>query len=201
MAVDGNGTAIDLTDAGPYEEGEVIEIEAVPDSGYEFLFWSATAGYFDDINSAVTTFIMPDQDVTVTARFLDFDSEEFVYDTECGEWTPWRTARNAPGIYIDTWDISSIATGAVMDFDFDAYSLPDRWWIYYDGELVLETGWRGSAGYEGDPRFPGGIAGPGRGEALAFMTKIEGVDELVIRTEGGDTGTWWDYRLRCRILD
>jgi uncharacterized repeat protein (TIGR02543 family) len=63
------GTATDLTDASPYLEGEVVSIQAVAASSYEFVNWSTTAGSFANANAPATTFTMPDQEVTVVATF------------------------------------------------------------------------------------------------------------------------------------
>jgi len=63
------GTATDVTDASPYEEGEFVSIQAVAASGYQFVRWTATAGAFSNANAAVTGFQMPGTDVTVTANF------------------------------------------------------------------------------------------------------------------------------------
>lgn len=65
----GAGTAIDLTDEGPYEQGTVISIEASPALGWVFAGWSAPAGSFAAPGSARTTFTMPGQRVTMTANF------------------------------------------------------------------------------------------------------------------------------------
>ena len=63
------GTAIDLTNASPYEEGARVSIKAEANEGYQFVRWTAPAGQFDDANDPETTFTMPGQDVTVTANF------------------------------------------------------------------------------------------------------------------------------------
>jgi len=63
------GTATDVTGASPYEEGEVVVIQAVVASGYQFARWTATAGAFSNANAASTKFQMPGADVTVTANF------------------------------------------------------------------------------------------------------------------------------------
>ena len=51
-------------------EGEVINLVATPDAGYQFVIWTAQAGKFANPNAATTTFTMPPQDVTVTAHFV-----------------------------------------------------------------------------------------------------------------------------------
>jgi uncharacterized repeat protein (TIGR02543 family) len=65
----GTGNATDLTNASPYAVGVQVSIEAVPASGYRFVNWTAPAGSFTNASSAMTTFTMPSQDVTVTANF------------------------------------------------------------------------------------------------------------------------------------
>ena len=64
-----SGTATDETNAGPYQEGVLISIEAVANLGYGFVNWTAPAGVFGNADAAETTFIMPGQTVTVTANF------------------------------------------------------------------------------------------------------------------------------------
>jgi hypothetical protein len=63
------GTATDLTNASPYAEDTVVNIQAVASLGYRFLNWSAPAGTFGNATAATTTFTMPAQNVTVTANF------------------------------------------------------------------------------------------------------------------------------------
>jgi len=64
------GTAIDLTNASPYEEGARVSIKAEANEGYHFVNWTAPAGEFDNANEPETTFTMPGQAVTVTANFV-----------------------------------------------------------------------------------------------------------------------------------
>ncbi len=70
MAVNpaGGGTATDVTGDSPYAEGTVVDIKAVPASGYQFVDWIDT-GAFGDSRAEETTFTMPAEDVTVTANF------------------------------------------------------------------------------------------------------------------------------------
>jgi len=64
------GTAVDETGESPYTEGTVVDILAVPDTGWAFLNWTSDAGgIFADANDPDTTFTMPGDDVTVTAVF------------------------------------------------------------------------------------------------------------------------------------
>ena len=63
------GTAYDVTGASPYNEGEVVSIQAIAASGYQFAGWAAPAGSLANAYSTATTFTMPAQDVGVTATF------------------------------------------------------------------------------------------------------------------------------------
>ena len=65
------GTAYDVTGTSPYEQGEVVSIQATAASGYQFVGWSAPtpAGSLANANALATTFTMPAQDVVVTATF------------------------------------------------------------------------------------------------------------------------------------
>ncbi|WP_041718055.1 hypothetical protein ACN2MM_12625 [Alkalilimnicola ehrlichii MLHE-1] len=114
----------------------------------------------------------------------------------------WRAAdQGGQGVTVDNWDISEIPTGAVFDLRFDAYSIPDKYIVEYPaGAVVHDTGWRGASRYEGDPLYPGGIAGPGRGQADAIFMK-GAVDSFKITVIGPQSGTAWRYDIRCRVLD
>jgi hypothetical protein len=63
------GEAIDVAAIGAYPAGAEVSIEAVANTGYGFVNWTAPAGDFDDATAEETTFTMPDQAVTVTAHF------------------------------------------------------------------------------------------------------------------------------------
>ncbi len=66
----GAGTATDMSDESPYEAGTVVAIKAEANAGYRFVNWTAAPEVvFADSNAAETTFIMPDEAVTITARF------------------------------------------------------------------------------------------------------------------------------------
>ena len=81
MAVNpaGTGTATDQTGTSPYEEGTVVDIEAVAADCYRFVNWQAPAGTFGDANNATTTFTMPASDVTVTANFEEVPPDHFKF--------------------------------------------------------------------------------------------------------------------------
>jgi uncharacterized repeat protein (TIGR02543 family) len=63
------GTAYDVTGASPYMEGEIVSIQAVAASSYQFVRWTAPAGTLANALATATTFTMPAQNVVVTANF------------------------------------------------------------------------------------------------------------------------------------
>ena len=63
------GTATDVTNTSPYEEGAEVSIKAVAEALYRFVNWTAPAGAFLDASEEETTFTMPGEAVTVTAYF------------------------------------------------------------------------------------------------------------------------------------
>jgi hypothetical protein len=63
------GAATDETGGSPYAAGTEVSIKAVANTGYGFVNWTATAGYFDSATVEETTFTMPAENVTVTAHF------------------------------------------------------------------------------------------------------------------------------------
>ncbi|HXZ29805.1 MAG TPA: CFI-box-CTERM domain-containing protein [Dehalococcoidia bacterium] len=64
-----SGTATDLSNVSPYEAGTVVNIRAIPATGYRFTNWTAPAGIFGNVTAAATDFTIPAQNVTVTASF------------------------------------------------------------------------------------------------------------------------------------
>lgn len=96
-----------------YGEGTVVNLVAEPEAGYRFIKWTGTTGLFDDEYEEETTFIMPAEDVTVTASFeeeedksearvlvwIDEDSYEigesieFNFENQSGEPVVYGTAK------------------------------------------------------------------------------------------------------------
>lgn len=125
---------------------------------------------------------------------IDVEKE---YDLDiCDSWI--AADSGGYGYTVHHWDLSDIPEGAAFDIDYNALNQPDRYFIEYPaGTLVHDTGWRGSPTYEGDPQFPGGIAGPGLGSEEDLFTKGSSND-LKITIIGGEPGTIWHYDIRCR---
>jgi len=113
----------------------------------------------------------------------------------CADWV----AADSGGVEgtVDTWDISAIPEGATFDIAFDAHDVPDSFQVSYQGATVLSTGWRGGASYADKPRYAAGIAGPGEGQQDGLFVK-RGTTSFTVTVIGGEDGTVWDYRVRCR---
>lgn len=126
----------------------------------------------------------------------DVSGQEREYELNvCDVWRPADAGGH--GITMDIWDLSGIPAGASISMRFDALNQPDRYLIEYPvGTLVHDTGWRGSSFFEGDPLYPGGIAGPGIGEVVN-MFKKGASDTFKITIIGGEPGTVWYYDFRC----
>lgn len=119
------------------------------------------------------------------------------YDLDvCDEWR--AAGSGGQGGTIDNWDISDLPVGAKFDLRFEAYSIPDKFIVEYRGQIVYDSGWRGSSQYEGDPLYPGGIAGAGAGQKDDLFTKISGSNTFKVIVLGPGPGTAWNYSVRAR---
>ena len=75
--------------------------------------------------------------------------------------------------------------------------MPDRFRVVHEGAIVFESGWRGDASYADAASYPGGIAGPGAGDALGLFAR-SGTTSFTVIVIGVDPNTEWDYSVRCR---
>lgn len=125
----------------------------------------------------------------------DPDERELELDI-CDTWK--AAAQGGQGVTVDNWDISQLPTGAEFDIRFDAYSIPDKYVVEYDGDVVYDSGWRGSPNYDGDPMYPGGVTSPGSGQEDGIFTKVSGVDTFTVTVFGPQSGTLWEYDIRAR---
>jgi hypothetical protein len=101
--------------------GSVINIQAAPEAGYQFLNWSAPAGTFGNPNSPTTTFTMPAQDVTVTAHFVKALGDFTCY------WTNLWTAPNI-GELVDLEDQFVSIDDAVVEWAIGFANPAEKWY-------------------------------------------------------------------------
>jgi len=108
----------------------------------------------------------------------------------CNVWS----ASNSGGVAgtFDRWDISQIPAGASFDFEFQAYSVPDKFQVDYNGTNRLKTGWRGSR----TPNTGEAIEGPGRFNKYGLFIKEES-NIMTVLVTGEQPGTAWNYKVRC----
>jgi len=71
------------------------------------------------------------------------------------------------------------ATSGTFNFTYQAYSVPDRFDIYYQGTLIYTTG------------------GPVSGGATVPVTFGPGTETFVTVVVTGPSGTAWDYVVNC----
>jgi hypothetical protein len=77
----GGGTATDETGGSPYTVLESVDIKAVANPCYRFVNWEAPVGIFGNATAAETTFLMPAQDVIVTANFELVPADHYKFYT------------------------------------------------------------------------------------------------------------------------
>jgi hypothetical protein len=68
VKTDGNGTLLQGSD-GDYPAGAIINLEAAPNTGYEFVKWESDKGSFDNAVTKAAVFTMPGENAAVTAVF------------------------------------------------------------------------------------------------------------------------------------
>jgi len=149
----------------------------------------------------LTVSVRPNTGSSASRSVHVFIGERTERDYDLNICDTWEAANSGgAGIYLDSWDISAIPEGAVFDIAFNTYCMPDKIVVRDPiGQDVLDTGWRGCAEYDGDPNYPGGIAGPGEGFVADIFQKHEGESNFQVIVVGGEPGTAWDYQVRCRI--
>jgi len=116
------GNATDMTDTGPYEEGDVVNIKAEANDGFEFVNWTSEEGTFDDDEAEETTFTMPAENVTVTANFeivsTTTPENYFTFDSATGTITGYDS--NGPKDVVIPSQIGGVdvtAIGSMAFFD------------------------------------------------------------------------------------
>ena len=172
-----------------FNSASTVTLTASPESGYIFGGWSGECS-----SNSTTCSITVNQSKNVTAQFIDGE----VRDQSLGVCDVWSAAQSGGyGTTVDNWDISAIPSNAIFDIKFDAKSIPDKFTVEYAGSTKLDTGWRGSSSYNGDPLYPGGISGPGAGQTDNIFIRSS-QDSFRVTVFGPGSGTSWNYQIRCR---
>lgn len=92
----------------------------------------------------------------------------------------------------------------VVTLDFQAYSVPDRFVVEYQGSVVIDTGYRGDSFYQndlnnalialGEPTAP--IVGTGQG-SVSFNKTSATPTVATVKVYAPMTGTGWNFTLQC----
>lgn len=112
---------------------------------------------------------------------------------------------NGASAWPATFDIT-LGTGVgTVTLTFQAYTAPDKFIVVYDGDEVINTGYRGTSSqaalnarlaYNGAPPEP--IAGPGAGTATFVKTTPNPATARVYVWGPGAPGTTiWNFTLGC----
>jgi hypothetical protein len=88
------------------------------------------------------------------------------------------------------------STAGTVTLDYDAYSVPDRFRVSYNGVTVIDTGLVGDSGnYDGEDVV---TAGPGSGSA-SFFKPADGPTFAVVTVNAPYSGTAWEFNLGCPV--
>ncbi|MBW1915920.1 MAG: hypothetical protein JRI86_13465 [Deltaproteobacteria bacterium] len=120
----GNGSTIPAVGDHDYDEGTVVNITAIPDSGWEFDSWTG-----DVANTALsTTTVTMNSDKTVTALFTEIPSVQYTLTTlisPSGGGSITASGIDCPGDCSDTYDAGTVVTitaTPVSGWQFDSWT-------------------------------------------------------------------------------
>ncbi len=105
------------------------------------------------------------------------------------------------GITTDRFIISEdIPAGATFNLWHDARFIPDRYRVFYAGQMVLDTNWVGTRSYYDNDRnlYPGEWGGDTR-ETVENIFTLGATREFEVIVNGPDPSTRWYYRVYCEI--
>jgi hypothetical protein len=100
------------------------------------------------------------------------------------------------GIYTITIDVGN-GTGN-LTLTYQAFNVPDKWEVYWNGSLVIDTGFRGSSAFNAQLNALGypNVSGPGSGTA-SFTKTTQTPGTITIVVTAPLTGTEWNATLSC----
>ena len=108
------------------------------------------------------------------------------------------------GEVFPTTEIITLGTGTgTITLNFNAYGVPDKFQVEFDGVIVINTGYRGDISDQGALNTAlaargvpqESIAGIGRGTAT--FTKSTATTTAIVRVYAPISGTAWNYSLSC----
>lgn len=113
--------------------------------------------------------------------------------TPCGSAT---TYSGGPGFASYTITLGS-GTGTV-NLSFTAYTIPDRWRVIWNGEEVINTGFRGDSSYNAALNAAGfpSVVGGGSGNA-SFYKLLSSPTTAIVYIDAPLTNTAWEFTLSC----
>ena len=138
MAVNGSGTTTPAAGSHDYAAGTVVNIRAIPATGWEFDMWIGDVATVDDVDAASTTITMY-ADYSITANFSKIQYTLTMEVDGDGSTTPAEgdhtydpekvvtiTAKPATGWRFDMWigdvgtvdDVFEASTTITMDDDY-----------------------------------------------------------------------------------
>ena len=100
------------------------------------------------------------------------------------------------GIFTITIDVGN-GTGN-LTLTYNAYSVPDKFEVYWNGSQVIDTGFRGSSSYNADLNALGypNVSGTGSGSA-SFNKTTQSPGTITIIVTAPLEGTLWNATLSC----
>jgi uncharacterized protein (TIGR02145 family) len=161
-------TAGTVNGAGEYEAGDQVNIAATANPGWEFTEWTGDIDYVDDPNVPNTTVIMPAQNMSLTANFIEeqvgficgtstlTDIDGNIYNTvlinnQCWmkenlKTTHYRTGTPIvyPGADNNAWQNNTTGAYAWYNNDSswkDSYGALYNWYAVNNANGLCPTGW------------------------------------------------------------
>lgn len=144
----GSGTGGTVSGSGNYKAGDIVNIEAKPNSNYKFLNWKYELPYgtIHNVNTAKTTFTMPENASSITAQFERINETKDTYTlkvkgTTGGTVDGGGTYEEGERVYIEAFPKKGYEfekwTSSNSDGDIrDKYS-EDTYYIMPDSNVTL----------------------------------------------------------------
>ena len=119
--ISGEGGRIENADASLLP-GETTEIAAVPDAGYSFAGWKASAGSFADASAASTRFTVPEGGAEITASF---EKTKYVLTVICSDPSAGSTSISTGSFYFLEKVPLSVTSAPDTSWSFVSWSAPE----------------------------------------------------------------------------